>query len=110
MAYRAKSAGSSLRRARSPDAPKMISVNGSSTDGMAPKGAPERGEHAIGEGVLAARPEPREQGCGDGGGRYGLFHGVGDRPPPFAGVLHPGTNLGQLGIGSEHVGAQLQQP
>src|SRR3990170_2710465 len=100
----------SLRRVRSPDAPKMISANGSSADGMAPERLAEGGEQPVGERVLAPRAEAREERRGDRGRGDRLLDGVLDRPPALAGVLHPGLEPGERRVGAERVGGQLEEP
>src|SRR5437762_38255 len=109
-AYRLHSAGISLRYVRSPDAPKMISENGSSTDGMASERIPQRGQEPVGEGVVTPRAEAREEGGGDGRRGHRLVDGVLHRPAPLTRVLDVGFQRGELGVGGERVGGQLEQP
>src|SRR3989338_1357832 len=85
----------SFRRVRSPEAPKMISANGSSADGMAPEGVAERDEQPVGEGVLAARAEAREERRRDRGRGHGLLDRVLDGPAALAGVLDPRRERGE---------------
>src|SRR3990172_4543947 len=100
----------SLRRVRSPEAPKMISANGSSADGMAPEGPAERGEQPVREGVLPARAEAGVERRGDGGRGDRLRDRVLDGPPALAGVLHPRLEAGERRVGAERVGGQLEEP
>src|ERR687888_364255 len=103
VAYSAKSAGSNFRLARSPEAPKMIRLNGSSTDGMASKSLAQRGEEPVGERVFAAGAEPGVERRGDGRRRHGLFYGILNRPAAFTRVVHPGLEASELGIGRQRV-------
>src|SRR2546425_11243176 len=68
VAYSAKSAGTSFRRVRSPEAPKMTSENGSSAYGMAPELVAERGEQPVREGVVH-QEALREEGSSDAAAR-----------------------------------------
>src|SRR5687768_14751886 len=102
-AYRLQRAGTSLRRVRSPEAPKMTSENGSSSYGMATELVAEGGEQPVREGVVTARAEPREEGGRDGRRRHGFLDGVLDRPAAFAGVLDVGLEVLEGGIGLERV-------
>src|SRR5882757_6265096 len=56
-----------------------------------------RRENLFGKGVLLARPESREQGCGEHLGRHRLVDGGVDGPAAFAGVFD------KTGIGIERV-------
>src|SRR6185503_21092354 len=83
-AYRLHRAGMSLRRVRSPEAPKMTSENGSSAYGMATELVTEGGQQPVREGVVPPGAEAREERGGDGGRRHRLLHGVLDGPAPLA--------------------------
>src|SRR5215212_8302849 len=112
-------AGSSLRRARSPVAPKMTSVVGwtgrrsrPSLSGLAwdsavalmslPRdGVPaelraQRREHAVGEVAVAAAVEPRVEGGGDDRRRHVLVHRVLDRPAPLPRVVGVRGQAGEV--------------
>src|SRR5687767_15894866 len=86
-AYRLQRAGTSLRRVRSPEAPKMTSENGSSANGMTTELVAEGGQQPVRERVLAPRAEAREEGGRDRGRRHRLLDGVLDGPAALAGVL-----------------------
>ena len=88
----------------------MTSENTSSPDGMATELVAHRGQQPVREGVLTPRAEAREQRGGDGRGRNALLHRVVHRPAALAGILDPGLERAQLGIGGQRVGREVEQP
>src|SRR5438105_7345509 len=101
----------SLRFVRSPVAPKITSVNRSSTtDGVTSELVAERGEEAVGEGVVAARPKAGVERGGDGGRGDRLLDGVLDGPPALARVLDVRLHGLEVRVLGERVGRQLEQP
>src|SRR5438105_10945637 len=130
--WRLYSAGSSLRCARSPAPPKMTTVTGaaatggvsatarrSNSDGvsaivllhaMAAELVAERGKQPFGERVRIARPESREDRCGQHGHRDGTLERLDQRPTPFARIFDIRFEIRELGVFRERTGGKLQQP
>src|SRR6266702_1976521 len=115
---RCQNAGRSLRRVRSPDAPKMTMAWGSGgfsamalapllrLHGVAAELVAERGDHLGSVGLVLPGGEPQEQRQrGDGGGHV-LVHGGEDRPSPLARVLHVPLDAVQAGVLLERVHQQ----
>src|SRR5688500_1387142 len=97
----------SLRRVRSPDAPKITIATGSSVDGMASERIAQCRQQPVGERRLPSGAEAREERTGDHGRGHGLLHGILDRPASLARILHPCLEPVKLWILGERVCRQV---
>src|SRR5690349_4448353 len=103
-------AGSSLRRVRSPDAPKMTRMQSSARLGMAAELGAKRRQQLFSEGVVAARSESREQRGRQHVGGNVFGDGGRDRPASFAGVADGPFEPFELRILAQGDGRQIEEP
>src|SRR5688572_297997 len=103
-------AGSSLRRVRSPDAPKMTRTQPSAAFDMAAELRPQRRQHLFRERVVASRSEPRVQRRGEDVGGHRFFDGGGHCPASLARIVDAPFEALELRVLAERPGRQVQQP
>ena len=96
------------QRARAARSSRRSSLPG--PDGVPAELVAKRGEHAVGERILLAGAEAREERGGDRPGRHRLVDRILHGPPALARVLHPPADLLERGILRERAARQLDQP